>query len=332
MSVGGDTGRQPASISDHFTSTHAGAQDSRLSFGEPIPPRQSPLSFLRRIPDGVFAHGILFPAMLGLTVFSIVPMGMAVWSSLQEPGLGDSIGLARYEQMLSDPVFRKALFNNLLFSAVTVPVSLALAMLFAVLVDRGLRGRSFLRLAFFTPAILPVVSAAAIWLAFYQPNFGLINVIAEAWGLPKQNWLGQPETALPALMLLMIWKEAGFFMLFYLAGLQMISPDMREASQLEGAGPWYHFRRVTFPLLMPTTLFTSIVGVANSFKQVDFVFVMTQGGPNNASNLLLYYIWQAAFPQRQPEYASAMVLVLVAIMMILAVLQIRLLDRRIHYR
>lgn len=287
---------------------------------------------LRRVSDPVFALSLIMPAMIGLLVFSVVPMGTAAWNSLQEPGLEPSIGLAWYERMLDDPVFLRALRNNLVFSLVTVPVSLALAMLFAVLVDRGIRARGFLRLAFFTPAMLPVVAAAAIWLAFYQPNFGLINVIAETIGLPRFNFLGQPDTVLPALMVVMIWKEAGFFMLFYLAGLQTIAPELREASRIEGAGRWYHFRRVTFPLLMPTTLFTSIVAIANSFKQVDFIFVMTQGGPNNASNLLLYYIWQVAFPQRQAEYAAAIVIVLVAIMMVLAVAQIRLLDRRIHYR
>ncbi len=290
------------------------------------------LQVLRRIPDPVFALLLITPAMAGLLLFSVVPMATALWSSLQEPGLEPSMGFAWYERMLGDRVFLRALRNNLVFSFVTVPISLALALLFAVLVDRGIRARGFLRLAFFTPAMLPVVAAAAIWMAFYQPNFGLINVLAQNLGLPRYNFLGQPDTALPALMVVMIWKEAGFFMLFYLAGLQTIPPELREASRIEGAGRWYHFRRVTFPLLMPTTLFTSIVAIANSFKQVDFVFVMTQGGPNNASNLLLYYIWQVAFPQRQPEYAAAIVIVLVAIMMTLAVAQIRLLDRRIHYR
>jgi len=287
---------------------------------------------LRRIPDPLFALLLITPAMAGLLLFSVVPMATALWSSVQEPGLEPSIGFAWYERMLQDRVLLQALRNNLIFSLVTVPVSLALAILFAVLVDRGIRARGFLRLAFFTPAMLPVVAAAAIWLALYQPNFGLINALLEAAGLERVNFLGQRETVLPALMVVMIWKEAGFFMLFYLAGLQTIPPELREASRIEGASGWYHFRRVTLPLLMPTTLFTSIVAIANSFKQVDFIFVMTQGGPNNASNLLLYYIWQVAFPQRQPDYAAAIVVALVAIMIVLAVAQIRLLDRRIHYR
>lgn len=308
--------------------------EPRLGSGlEPVPPRPpGPLAVLRRIPNAAFAWLLLAPALILLAGFSVVPMGTALYSSLQQPGIDAGMGTALYEQMIADPVFRTALRNNLVFSFTTVPASLALAMLFAVLVNRGMRGRGLIRLAFFTPAMLPVVAAGAIWLTFYQPNFGLVNAIARGIGFDGQNWLGSPETVLPALMVMMIWKEAGFFMLFYLAGLQGIPPELDEASALEGAGRWHHFRRVTFPMLMPTTMFCSIVGIANSFKQVDFVFVMTQGGPNNASNLLLYYIWQTAFPQRRPDYAAAITVVLVAILVVLAVLQIRLLDRRIHYR
>ncbi len=294
--------------------------------------RRSFLAPLRRVPNSVFAWALILPAMVILLGFSVVPMITTVWASLQEPGIGDSIGPANYERMINDPVFRQSLRNNLVFSLVTVPVSLAIAMLMAVLVDREIRARGFLRMALFTPAMLPVIAAAAIFLAFYQPNFGLINVIAQSIGVPRQNWLGDPSTVLPSLMVVMIWKEAGFFMLFYLAGLQTISPELNEASTLEGTGRWTHFRRVTFPLLMPTTLFTSIVGVANSFKQVDFIFVMTQGGPNNASNLLLYNIYLQAFPNRNPDYAAAMTVVLVSILVALAVIQIRMFDRRIHYR
>jgi sn-glycerol 3-phosphate transport system permease protein len=295
-------------------------------------PRQGPLHRLRRIPNPVFAWLAVLPALVFLVGFTVLPALSALWNSLQEPGIDGGIGPAYYEQMLGDAVFRRSLFNNLAFSFITVPVSLAIAMLMAVLVNKKIRGRPLLRLAYFTPAILPVVAAAAIWLFFYQPNFGVINAMARGLGFAGQNWLGSPTTVLPALMVMMIWREAGFFMLFYLAGLQTIPPEFDEASQLEGAGRWYHFRRVTFPLLMPTTLFASIVGLANSFKQVDFIFVMTQGGPNNASNLLLYYIWQAAFPQRRPEYAAAITVVLVLILIVLALIQIRLLERRIHYR
>jgi sn-glycerol 3-phosphate transport system permease protein len=180
--------------------------------------------------------------------------------------------------------------------------------------------------------MLPLVGAAAIWVFMYQPDFGVINAVLEKFGFARLNLLGQPSTVLPALMVVMVWKEAGFFMLLYLAALQSIPEELNEAAVLEGAGEWYRFRRVTFPLLMPMTLFASIVALANSFKSVDMLFVMTNGGPADASRLLLYHIWDTAFVQRRPEYAAAVTTVLVSILVVLAVVQIRALDRRIHYR
>lgn len=295
-------------------------------------PRERLLSPLARIPNPVFAWLIVLPAIIGLAAFSIVPMATGVWRSLQGTGVEGQISLAQYEVMIADPIFQRALTNNLLFSLVTVPVSLGLAMLMAVLVNRRFAGRALVRLAFFTPAMLPVVGAASIWLFMYQPDFGVINTLLEMVGLAKQNLLGQPGTVLPSLMVVMIWKEAGFFMLLYLAALQSIPGELNEAAVLEGAGEWYRFRRVTFPLLMPTTLFASIVAVANSFKHVDFLFVMTNGGPANASNLLLYHIWDTAFIQFRPAYAAAVSTFLVSVLVILAVVQIRAMDSRIHYR
>ncbi|MCC6306741.1 MAG: sugar ABC transporter permease [Rhodobacteraceae bacterium] len=295
-------------------------------------PRRRLLAPLGRIPDPVFAWLILLPALIGLSTFSIVPMAIGIWNSLQGARSGEPMGLGQYQAMIGDPIFSTALVNNLLFSVVTVPISLALAMLMAVLVNRRFHGRALARLAFFTPAMLPVVGAASIWLFMYQPDFGVINSLLETLGLARQNLLGQPSTVLPALMVVMVWKEAGFFMLLYLAALQSIPGELNEAAVLEGAGGWYRFRRITFPLLMPTTLFALIIAVANSFKHVDFLFVMTQGGPANASTLLLYHIWDTAFIQFRPGYAAAVSTFLVTILVILAVVQIRLLDRRIHYR
>jgi sn-glycerol 3-phosphate transport system permease protein len=213
-----------------------------------------------------------------------------------------------------------------------VPTSMALAILMAVWVNNKLKGQSFLRLAYFTPTILPMVAVASIWLFFYSPGIGPIDQLLSAVGLPTRNWLGDPSTVLPALMVMMIWKQAGFFMIFYLAGLQNMSPELEEASTLEGASRWYHFRRVTFPLLMPTTLFVFVVAVTDAFKIIDHLFIMTGGGPNNASNLLLYYIYDTAFSFFDPSYAGALTMALVVILGLAAVLQFVVLERRVHYR
>ncbi len=152
------------------------------------------------------------------------------------------------------------------------------------------------------------------------------------FGLNGHNWLGDPDTVLPAIIIMAVWKEAGFFMIFYLAALQTIPPELKEAAELEGAGRFYYFKRILFPLLMPTTLFISINAVINSFKLVDHLFVLTKGGPDNASNLLLYYIFETAFSYFDTGYAATLTVVLLVLLALLALIQFFVFDRRIHYR
>lgn len=280
--------------------------------------------------DQAFAWMLLAPALIVLIAFTHYPIVRSAWISTQSRS-GELTG-ANYEMLFSDPVFWQVLRNNLWFVLGTVPTSMALAMLMAVWVNGKIRGRGFLRLAYFTPAILPMVAIASIWLFFYTPGYGPIDGLLNALGIPVRNWLGDPSTVLPSLMVMTIWKEAGFFMIFYLAGLQNMSPELEEASTLEGASRWYHFRRVTFPLLMPTTLFVFIVAITNAFKQVDHLFIMTGGGPNNASSLLLFYIYEVAFSFIDLPYAGALTIALVVLLAVVALAQYTILDKRVHYR
>jgi sn-glycerol 3-phosphate transport system permease protein len=234
--------------------------------------------------------------------------------------------------MRDDPVFWQALWNNLWFALGTVPVAIALALVMALYVNRGMAGRGFLRMAYFTPTVLPMVAVANIWLFFYTPQYGLIAQVLHLFGLPDVNWLGSRATALPALMLVSIWKEAGFFMIFYLAALQAVPPALREAAMLEGASRWQYFRRVLWPLLMPTTLFVSINALINAFRLIDHVIVMTRGGPDNASTLLLFYIYQVGFSFWDTAYAAALTVVLLAVLAVIACVKFRWLDRRAHYQ
>jgi sn-glycerol 3-phosphate transport system permease protein len=244
----------------------------------------------------------------------------------------DFIGLDQYRTMLADPVFWLAFWNNLLYALITVPLSIALALLMALWVNGRIAGRAALRLAFFTPTILPMVAAANIWLFFYTPDYGLLNQIIRLLGLGSVNWLGSPATALPALMAVTVWKEAGFFMIFFLAALQQVPPVLYEAARMENASSWLVFRRITWPLLMPTTLFVAINALINAFRVVDQVIAMTGGGPNNATTLLLFYIFQVAFSFWDTGYAAALSTVLLSTLAGIAFLQFFLLDRKIHYR
>jgi sn-glycerol 3-phosphate transport system permease protein len=209
-------------------------------------------------------------------------------------------------------------------------VVLSLAM--ALAVNSAIPGRAALRMAYFLPTMLPMIAIANIWLFFYTPDYGLLDQVLGLFGLGRHNWLGDPATALWALMAVAVWKEAGFFMIFYLAALQSLPPVLREAGALEGAGQFYYLRRVTLPLLMPTTLFVLVNAVVNAFRLVDHVVVMTHGGPDNATTLLLYYIYDLGFRFWDTSSAAALTFVLLVILGVVGGLQFGLLGRRVHYR
>jgi sn-glycerol 3-phosphate transport system permease protein len=242
------------------------------------------------------------------------------------------VGAANYEQILADPVFWQSFTNNLWFALGTIPLAIVLALLMAVWVNDRIPGRTFARMAYFTPTILPMIAVANIWLFFYTPQYGLLEQITAALGFSSHNWLGSKETALAAVTLVAVWKEAGFFMIFYLAALQGIPPVLAEAAALEGASRWTFFRRVQFPLLMPTTLFVLINAVINAFRTVDHIIVMTRGGPDNATSLLLFYIYQVGFNFWDTSYAAALTVILLAMLAIAALVQYGWLERKVHYQ
>ncbi|SBV95132.1 putative Glycerol-3-phosphate ABC transporter, permease protein [uncultured Alphaproteobacteria bacterium] len=289
-----------------------------------------------RIKDWATGYLLILPAAAVLAAFTHVPIVRTVYDSLFSRGSAIRparfVGFGNFETLAADPVFWKVLGNNLVFALGTVPASIALALAMALLVDRKLRGRGVLRLAYSLPTMLPMVAAANLWLFFYTPGIGLLDQILGAFGASGRNWLGDPATVLPCLIAMTVWKEAGFFMIFYLAALQTQPPELKEAARLEGAGRWTYFRRVLFPMLMPTTMFVLINAVLNAFKLVDHLFVLTKGGPSNASNLLLYYIFEHAFAFNDLPMAAALTVVLLGLLAILAVSQFVFLDKRVHYR
>jgi sn-glycerol 3-phosphate transport system permease protein len=284
----------------------------------------------------IYGWLLLTPAAILLIAFTYYPTIATLSQSFFSDGTAlrpaAFVGLDNYAFMLDDKVFWKVVANNIWFALGTIPVSIALALLMAVWVNGLLPARGLLRMAYFTPTILPMIAVANIWLFFYTPDIGLLDQILRSFGLSGHNWLGDPSTVLACVIVMTIWKEAGFFMIFYLAALQSLPPELEEAAKLEGAGRWYSFWRVTFPLLMPTTLFVLINAVINSFKLVDHLFILTKGGPNNASNLLLYYIYEVAFSFFDEAYAATLTVVLLATLALIAIGQFLILDKRIHYR
>ena len=271
----------------------------------------------RRIHAHVYGWLLLLPAAALLVMFTHYPtvatLAKSFFSTPKGARPAEFVGLENYQLMLDDELFWQVLGNNIFFAVVTIPASIAIAILMAVWVNEKIIGRGFVRMAYFTPTVLPMVAVANIWLFFYTPDYGLLDQVRGLFGFGSHNWLGDPDTVMWCIIAMTIWKEAGFFMIFYLAALQAVPPELNEAAVLEGAGKWYYFRRILFPLLMPTTVFVLVNAVINSFKLVDQLFILTKGGPDNASNLLLYYIYQVAFDYWDTAFAATLTVVLLVI-------------------
>ena len=284
----------------------------------------------------VYGWLLLTPAAILLIGFTHYPAVATLYDSFFSTGTvvrpSRFVGFANYAGLADDPIFWQVLWNNLFFALGTIPTSMAIALLMAIWVNDKLPARALVRMSYFTPTILPMVAVANLWLFFYTPQIGLIDKISANFGFPSHNWLGDPSTVMACMAVMTVWKEAGFFMLFYLAALQSLPPEIEEAAKIEGASRWYFFRRVTFPLLMPTTLFVLVNATINSFKLVDHLFILTKGGPDNASNLLLYYIYQVAFSFFDTAYAATLTVVLLALLAAFAILQFQLIEKRVHYR
>jgi sn-glycerol 3-phosphate transport system permease protein len=283
-------------------------------------------------------HGwlLLLPALAFLALFTHWPVLGTIWDSFHATARGGRpapwVGLENYQVMIADEVFWQSLKNNLWYAVGTIPVSIALALLMALWVNSKMVGRTWLRMAFFTPTVLPMIAVANIWLFFYTPQYGLLDQVLSNFGVGGRNWLGSPDTALVCVIVVAIWKEAGFFMIFYLAALQGISPSLAEAAAIEGASRGYYFRRVVFPLLMPTTLFVLVNAIINSVRLIDHIFVMTRGGPNNATSLLLFHVYQVGFSFWDTGYAAALTIVLLVALATVAIGQFAFLDRKVHYQ
>jgi len=292
--------------------------------------------FSPRTIQWVYGWLLLLPALALLILFTHYPAVANLWHSFYSTPKGSRpavfVGLDNYRALVEDPIFWQAFANNVWYALGTIPLSIVIALAMAVWVSGRLPGRGWVRLAYFTPTVLPMIAVANIWLFFFTPEYGLLEQITKWFGFGSHNWLGSKETALPALMAVTIWKEAGFFMIFYLAALQSMSPHLAEAAAIEGASRWYFFQRVTFPLLMPTTLFVLVNAVINAFRLVDHIVVMTRGGPDNATALLLYYIFEVGFRFWDSAYAATLTMVLLALLATVALVQFFVLERRIHYQ
>ena len=285
-----------------------------------------------KLRSALFGLALLLPSLVFLVAFTAWPLVQTVINSLYKQNLAVRVprfvGLQQFADLLSDKDFLRVLGNTVTLTVVIVPISVALAFVIAVLLNRKLAGIGIFRGALFYPTILPLVSAATIWLLLYNVDFGLVNSLIKGFGGKAQNFLGTSELVLPALCVMLIWKNAGFLMVFYLAGLQGLPGDVMEAAKLDGASTWQTLRHVTLPLLRGTTIFVVTIAVTNAFQTVDQLYAMTQGGPNNASNLLLFNIFETNFRFQDSGSAYAQTVILLVALLIFTIANTVIADRR----
>lgn len=284
----------------------------------------------------MFPYLILLPTLIFLLAFTYYPLLRSALDSLFDSRMASDnppfSGLQNYQRLFADSVFWRALLNNLAYILMTVIPGIVLALLLAVALWENTSLNRWLRTAFFFPMIIPLVSAATLWLFIFMPGMGLLDYyLAKIFGPMNNNYLGMSNSALIALSVIGVWKFAGYYMLFFLAGLQSIPASAREAALMEGASRLQVFFYITLPLLRPTISFVVTIALIYSITQIDHVAVMTQGGPNNPTTVLLYYIQSLANDTHDLGKASAATFVTLVLLFAFSVLNLRVLERGAHH-
>lgn len=278
---------------------------------------------------------LILPACLVLGAFIYWPILYSVWLSVHrwdwlmpEPQF---VGLQNYTVMLTSAQFQNALWNTALFTLVSVPPTLALALFVAVLVAPPTRANRVLRSVYFLPTVMSAVAIGVIFDWMMNTEIGTFNAALKALGLSPVRWLSDPDLALFSLAMVEVWKQFGYAVVIYAAGLQAIPRTLYEAARMDGAGPWRQFWDVTFPLIMPTTFFLLVLSVINGFQVYTFVEVMTQGGPARATEVILYYLIRVGFEASDVGLGSAVALFLFAVLIGITLLKAATIGRKIHY-
>jgi raffinose/stachyose/melibiose transport system permease protein len=282
---------------------------------------------LNRRPTRVLSSpwAFILPGLAVYAVFLVWPAIRSVWISFTDwDGFSPNqkfVGLDNYAQLLRDPVAAQAFRNNIIWTVVIIVVPVVLGLTLAVLLDRSSRVAPVLRTLFYMPAVLPLVSVAAIWTWMYNPTEGSVNAILRAIGLGslQQGWLGQDSTAFGAILVAGIWVRTGFPMLLYLAALQGIPKELYEAAVSDGASPWQQFRHVTLPGLRTTNFVVIALSLIESFKVFDLVFVMTNGGPGNSTQVLGTWMFANVFQYFNAGYGTAIAVVITVIALLVGI-------------
>jgi len=282
-------------------------------------------------------EGYLFiaPLFVGMIAFIFIPiivsfaMSFTRWDIVTPP---EFIGTRNFIQLLtSDRLFWRVLGNTFRYVLLSIPLSTTIPLVLAVLLNQKVPGVTFYRIAFFLPLVTSVVAIGLLWRWMYDSDFGLFNYILQAVGLPGQKWLSDPNLAMPAVVFATVWQGLGYNIIIYLAGLQGIPEHLYEAATIDGANDLQKFFRITVPMLTPQIFFVLVISFIGGFQSFGLIYVMTQGGPVNSTNVYVYYLWQTAIGSAKMGYASAMAWILTLIMFAATFLQVRVSRYWVHY-
>jgi sn-glycerol 3-phosphate transport system permease protein len=287
----------------------------------------------RRSPRWLPVVTLLAPSLFFLALFTYAPVLRVIAESLVVGRFAGehAIGVGNYRRLFADPHFARAAWNNLAYAVETIVPSLVLALFLALALRETNRFNAVLRTLIVMPLLIPLVAAAALFSFILLPGGGLLDFYLHKLGIRMVNWLGDPDFALGAVIAITVWKNTGYYMLFFLAGLAGVPQDLVDAATIDGAGAWRRLRSIVLPLLGPTFGFVIPIALLNALTQVDHVVTMTQGGPSDATNLLLYYIYQQAAQNYDTGLASAATVISVAALLSLSLISFRLIERGVHY-
>ncbi|HVU11984.1 MAG TPA: sugar ABC transporter permease [Phototrophicaceae bacterium] len=282
-------------------------------------------------------EGYLFiaPLFIGIFAFVLIPilvslvMSFTKWDFVTPP---EFVGIQNYIQMVTrDRLFWKVLGNTFRYVLLSVPLSATIPLILSVLLNQKVPGVTLYRIAFFLPLVTSVVAIGLLWRWMYDSDFGLINYILQMFGIQGPHWLSDTNLAMPAVVFATVWQGLGYNIIIYLAGLQGIPEQLYEAATIDGAGDLQKFFRITIPLLTPQIFFVLVVSFIGGFQSFGLIYVMTQGGPVNSTNVYVYYLWQTAFSSAKMGYASALSWVLTLILVVATYAQVKLSRRWVYY-
>lgn len=278
--------------------------------------------------DFLTGMGFILPSLMGFLIFTFIPVVISLCLSFTSWNFMEGIegikfnGLANYIRLFSDEWFLNSYKNNIIFTAVTVPVLIALGLVMATIINKYIYGGGVVRTMIFIPYIASVVAVCTVWMVLLQPSYGPVNEFLRSIGISNPpGWLADFKWSLPSIMIIYVWQQVGYYSIVFLAGLKGLPEDVYEAAKVDGASSIRQFFSLTVPLISPTTFFLTIMGIIGSFKVFDQISVLTQGGPGSSSSVMAYYVYRTAFDYFEMGYANTLAWALFVLVFIVTLVQ-----------